>query len=505
MVGGNKMKNIVVKNSVANIIAKIWSILSLYLFVPIWINLLGIEGYGVISFYTVLVTLMHFADAGLSATLTREFARGDIDNRYRRDLLRTIECIYIIISVLIVLAIVILSDIIVDHFLKSSVFTHDELRYCVCLMGCSVSLQFLYSLYNGGLQGLQQQVLSNIITVLYGVSRSAIVIIPLLISPTIQSFFIWQLFSIACALIVTRYFLARNIGGLKYKSKFRMQYLNGVWKFALGMMLMSIISSLNTQLDKLIIGNIISLKDMGYYSLANTIGIAVITIIQPLCTAFYPELTNKVSYNDRKVNDALFLFTYIVASIAATVGLFMFCYLEELSYLWTQDIIITNAVKIPARLLIIGNLLQSLQFPLYYLALAHGYTKTNVKLGIGMLIFMIPAVYIFTFNWGVNATAIPYVIINIIATIYLTLAIVNRFMEGQLLHYLQYVLVPVVIAFVLVYIPYAILQICHVAQGLLTCCVGVISCIISIYVMASVLIRLNRDIYIPIRIRKFLL
>ena len=101
MVGGNKMKNIVVKNSVANIIAKIWSILSLYLFVPIWINLLGIEGYGVISFYTVLVTLMHFADAGLSATLTREFARGDIDNRYRRDLLRTIECIYIIISVLI--------------------------------------------------------------------------------------------------------------------------------------------------------------------------------------------------------------------------------------------------------------------------------------------------------------------------------------------------------------------------------------------------------------------
>ena len=87
------MANLIIKNTAANMATKIWTIMSMYLFVPVWIHFLGVEGYGVISFYTIMMTLMFFADAGLTATLTREFARGDKDEQYRRDLLKTIEMI----------------------------------------------------------------------------------------------------------------------------------------------------------------------------------------------------------------------------------------------------------------------------------------------------------------------------------------------------------------------------------------------------------------------------
>ena len=52
-----------------------------------------------------MMTLMFFADAGLTATITREFARGDKNEQYRRDLLRTIELIYLGIAFVIFLSI----------------------------------------------------------------------------------------------------------------------------------------------------------------------------------------------------------------------------------------------------------------------------------------------------------------------------------------------------------------------------------------------------------------
>ena len=41
--------NKICSNIVANYISKVWSFISIYLFIPIYINLLGIENYGIIG------------------------------------------------------------------------------------------------------------------------------------------------------------------------------------------------------------------------------------------------------------------------------------------------------------------------------------------------------------------------------------------------------------------------------------------------------------------------
>lgn len=502
------MANQIIKNTVANVVTKIWTILSLYLFVPIWIHFLGVEGYGVISFYTILMTIMFFADAGLTATLTREFARGDKDDQYRRDLLRTIEVIYMGIASVLFLSVFVLSGLIVDHFLKSSIFSYEELRLCVQIMGLSMGVQFMYSLYSGGLFGLQKQVLANMINIGYSVSRSAIVVIPLLISPTILSFFVWQLISIIISLVIVRYCLIKNISSEGGQFAFRLSYLKPIWKFAFGMMLMAIISALNTQLDKLVTGNVLSLQDMGYYSLASTIGIAVISITQPLGTAFYPELTRLLLCDKQKMEQLLLLFTYAVSAISVAVGMTLFLYVDEFTYLWTHDYSIVEAVRVPARLLIIGNILQSLQLSPYYLALANGHTKTNVKLGLAMLIFMIPAVYLFTREMGLSGTAIPYVIINVCSTFYLACTIINRFLKGNMLIWIKYSFLPLGVVLVIVTIPY----LCQLYFGIVRSKMFLLTFgsfigLVGIYITMRILIHINYDVidYIPVKLRNLFL
>lgn len=485
---------------------KIWTIMSMYLFVPVWIHFLGVEGYGVISFYTIMMTLMFFADAGLTATLTREFARGDKDEQYRRDLLKTIEMIYLGIASVLFLTVFTLSGFIVSHFLKSNMFSYEELRICVQIMGLTMAVHFMFSLYCGGLLGLQKQVLVNIVNIGYSVSRSAIVVVPLLISPTLLSFFIWQLMSIIISLIIVRYFLIQSITLQGFRSAFQTKLLLSIWKFAFGMMLMAIISGLNTQLDKIVTGNVLSLRDMGYYSLASTIGITVISISQPLGVAFYPELTRLLSCDKQKMEEILLLFTYVVSAISVTVGFTLFFYVDEFTFFWTHDPSIVQAVRVPARLLIIGNILQSFQLAPYYLALANGHTKTNVKIGMAMLVFMIPLVYLFTKEWGLKGTAIPYVVINICATIYLSTSIFRRYFIGKLFVWLKNILLPLGLISSILLIPYlAIRLIATHGNEVLLLSIGVSFGFLGLYLSMGLLTRINPNAieYVPVKYRKW--
>lgn len=63
------------RNIVANFLGKGCAVLSIYLFVPFYVNILGVESYGVVGFYAVLQGVFMFANFGLIATLSREMAR----------------------------------------------------------------------------------------------------------------------------------------------------------------------------------------------------------------------------------------------------------------------------------------------------------------------------------------------------------------------------------------------------------------------------------------------
>ena len=49
-----------IKNIFENYILKLLGIISLFIFVPFYIKILGVELYAVINFYSVILTIMYF-------------------------------------------------------------------------------------------------------------------------------------------------------------------------------------------------------------------------------------------------------------------------------------------------------------------------------------------------------------------------------------------------------------------------------------------------------------
>ncbi|MBW1819154.1 MAG: oligosaccharide flippase family protein, partial [Deltaproteobacteria bacterium] len=91
------MPSAVKTNIAANFIGRIWASLMTLLFVPLYIQFLGVEAYGLVGFYASLKAVSSIFDFGLSTTLNREVARytGSLEGQgFVSDTIRTLEVVY---------------------------------------------------------------------------------------------------------------------------------------------------------------------------------------------------------------------------------------------------------------------------------------------------------------------------------------------------------------------------------------------------------------------------
>ena len=83
-------------NIVSNYGSKVWGLVSVFIFIPLYIKYLGIESYGVVGFSALLMGILSFADGGLSSAIIKEFS-AENSFSYKYSLLKSTEKIYIIL------------------------------------------------------------------------------------------------------------------------------------------------------------------------------------------------------------------------------------------------------------------------------------------------------------------------------------------------------------------------------------------------------------------------
>jgi O-antigen/teichoic acid export membrane protein len=179
-------------------------------------------------------------------------------------------------------------------------------------------------------------------------------------------------------------------------------------------MLISFLSLLLTQVDKILLSKTLQLSDFGYYTLAVTVASIIQTISNPISQVFYPKFCELISIKDT-LNLALYFHKgcQIVTVIAGTFAIFVSFFSFELLSLWTKNQLITQNTYTLVSLLSIGNLINALMWIPYQLQIANGWTRLNIHLNIFSLLFMIPLFYIFTIKYGAISAPILWCILNI--------------------------------------------------------------------------------------------
>ncbi len=424
-------------NFFANLAGSGWTALIGLACTPLYIHFMGMEAYGLIGFYFMLQGIVQILDLGLSPTMNREMARysvlagkaGEV-----RDFVRTLEIGYWAIGILIGFAVWYGAPYIASHWIKAGNISPSEVRRAVTIMGVLAALQWPLSFYQGGLLGLQRQVLHNGITIATStLSGGGALLVLWLVAPTVSVFFSWQ---IAVSLLqagVTTFALWRCLPDSGRAARFHPAVTRNIWGFAAGMSGITVTALMLTQLDKVILSKMLTLKIFGYYVLAGMVGNGLSgLLIAPMFNTIFPRFSALVAARDEKsLLEMYHGSTQVMAVMIFPAAVVIAFFSWEIMNLWTGSPEIANNTAPIVSILVSGTALNGLMNLPYALQLSHGWTRIGLAINTFFILTLVPAIIMMTRHYGAAGAASVWLGLN---SIYMVIGVPlthRRLLKGE--------------------------------------------------------------------------
>lgn len=421
------------QNILANGLSYIWTTIISIAFVPLYIRSIGIESYALIGIFAMLQTWLSLLDMGFSPAVGREMAKlsgQDGKKQHLLDLLRSIEVVFIGFAAFIIVTVWLVSDWLATDWLKTDSLDHETVALAFIAMSLVIALRTIENLYRSSLLGLQKQVGLGIITSFIATFRAVGAYLVLVnLSSSITAYFYWQVFASILSLVVSYCYLYSSIGTKNMSGNFSLTALKSLWSFGAGVSLITISGLVLSQIDKLIITKLISLREFGYYSLAYLVASTTRTVVQPIYEAVYPKLTQLV--HEKNFTHLALIYhkaNQFSVVLLGSIGIFIGVYAEQILFIWTKDYELSHHTASVLMILVAGMVLNGCMNGPYYLQMAFGWTSLLVRLNFLLLVLFCPAIFICTLKFGIEGAASVWLVLN-----FTYLLVVANFMHKKLL------------------------------------------------------------------------
>jgi O-antigen/teichoic acid export membrane protein len=412
------------RDTFANLVGRGWAALAGLVFVPVYIQLLGVEAYGLVGFAATLQVGISLLDVGLATTLNRELARADSgkgeeggaeDAQQRRDLVRTLEVPYWIAALMIVALVELGASAIAQGWLHPDRLPTESVANAIRLIGLTVALQFPFTLYEGGLLGIGRQVALNALLVVGATLRfGAVIAVLVWISPTVEAFFVWQVAITALQTLAGAWLLWSSLPRAPMRAHFRWNVLAGVWRFAAGMAGVTLTAVALTHMDKLVLSKLLTLTEFGYYTLAAAATGVLYMLFLPLFQAVFPRFSQLIALGDDRPLRVLYhrsaqAMGVLVIPAATVFALFA----REIMLLWTRSPEAAEATRVVVALFAVGTGIHGLMNVPYALQLAAGWTRLALYTNVVAIVVLLPAIIVLAGRYGVVGAGIVWVALNV--------------------------------------------------------------------------------------------
>lgn len=435
----------------ANFVGTGWSALMQLMCIPLYVKFLGIEAYGLIGFYLMFQAMIQILDLGLSPTMNREMARYSVHPdraTEARDFVRTIEVGYWLIGLLGAGILFGASTWISEHWIKANALPIPSVRQAVQLMGILAFFQWPVSLYQGGLMGLHRQVPFNILRVIVVTFNSGgAVLILWLVSPTIQAFLLWQVVVGAAQTAILAVLLWKCLPSTVRAPRFDFALVRNVQSFAAAMGGITLIGLVLTQIDKVFVSKLLSLKTFGYYSLAWAAANSLSIISAILFNVLFPRMSAQVAAGDeagilQSYHAGSQLMAVLVLPIAAVLSFFSF----DVMRLWTRSTETAVFAAPILAVLVIGSALNALFYLPYSLQLAYGWTNLTLTAGLISVAIVIPLIVSCTKYFGPLGAAGSWAVLNILNILVVVPIMHHRLLKHEAGKYFKDIGIPMAAA-----------------------------------------------------------
>jgi O-antigen/teichoic acid export membrane protein len=385
---------------------------------PLYLDRLGAESYGLVGFFTVLQGWILLFDLGLSPAVGRQLSRfrgGAMAGGQALGLARAAEIVFLLIALALGVVLYLGAHWMGRHWLGAAHLSDQELIDAMRLGAALVIFRWLAGLYQTALVGLERQNLVNAISLIGAIVRSAVSVAVLYVwppSPTL--FFAAQAGFTLLEALVFRLLLFRSLPkGERARGGWRR--LGDQARFAAGLAASAVLATAISQTDKLALSHVLPLGEFGLFSLVASIRAGIALVIPPVAQAIQPRLTLLLTEGRRGEFIALYrlslaVMVILTAALAGTIG----AQPEMTLYGWTGRRDIAAHLAPVLSLYALGSGLAALLYAPFMLQYAEGRMKLQ---WMGTLVFAalwIPAAIVAAQAWGALGAAWVWFLGNLV-------------------------------------------------------------------------------------------
>lgn len=341
--------------------------LSLFL-APVYVHLLGIENYGLIGLYVAALAMGGVLDVALSATVTREFAWSLARTEERSKigfLLFSVEVVYWLAVLVLAFLLLVALNLFGVEWIHASTLSDEQIREALSLMLLSLAIHLPSGLYTAGLVGMHKQSHSAAIMACLGTLRGlGAVLVAWGMSDDIRVFFLWY---IAVGLLQIAWLrwqtwsCVREFGGWAH---FSLQSLRSIKNTAGAMLLITAMGMMLSQMDKIALSFMVSLKSLGYYTLAWGLASGLSILATPVAQGFSARFSALASdRNESELANQVFSASQLMYALVIPPAITISMFAEEILSVWVRDPVVASASAPALSLLALGTAVVSCIYP----------------------------------------------------------------------------------------------------------------------------------------------
>jgi O-antigen/teichoic acid export membrane protein len=403
-------------NTVANFAGTLFVAVVYLVVLPIYLRLLGADAFGVVGLFFSWSAICAALDLGLGAALNREMAKLSIvrdDTGQSQSTLRTYEVVIWCMSAVLGCVLFFLLPVLVDHWLQTGNLDKTQLTISFRWMAFTLALQMALSLYTNALWGLQKQIA-------YNVANSAMIAVRLLggvvilwvAEPNLLYFFEWQAIVVLLHVLLLAVLTWHQLSSDQCAS-FNFSILKRSRHFIFDIALGSLLATLLTHMDKILLSKLFSLREYGYYMIAWSVASILGRLAGPVYSAWVPRLTQYVASRDtERLQTSYFQGLRLLSMLVLPVAVVLILFPQFILITYTHDADLAQSASVALVLLSIGAACNGLLLMPHAVALAHGWTRLSLIQNALACLIALPLIYMAAKFWGLNGAGAGWMVIN---------------------------------------------------------------------------------------------
>ncbi|HEX7153261.1 MAG TPA: oligosaccharide flippase family protein [Thermoanaerobaculia bacterium] len=427
-------------NIAANLAGRFWSNILSIAVVPVYLSFLGAESYGLIGIFTTLHSVIALLDLGLIWVLMRELTRlstsGD-NSGEERDLMRTVEALYWVISIAAAAAVFLLAEPLASHWIRNEGLPHETVVTAVRWMAVGAGLQFPFFIYQAALMGLQRQVAINVVQAVTATVRAAGGVLLVWQKPDIVWFLAWQSGMFLLSTGIAAFYVWRKLPPSPRRPRFRIALVSASWRYALGTTLIAVVNAVLSQADKIVLSKMLTLKAFGYYTIAFSIATTLWSIARPLSSAVFPRLSQLLATGGDAAAAPLYhRSTQMMSVLLGPAALMMVFFSYQMVLVWTQSAVTAENTWVVAALGAASILGFGLGDIPYFTRIAAGWVQLSLVLHSCLIVVVVPALAWTAKHYGPTGSAAVWAVVGFASFLISVTVMHRRMLRGELARFL---------------------------------------------------------------------